>query len=125
MISSSNSSNPDDRASGQLGRPPAKRRVRIDPDRRDLVDHRKLARALLRLAQAEYDLEHASRAGLSAPPAIAQAPVRPHPPDSARTSPVVERPAEPAERTAHGGPSGAREWPLSPSLQDGRRREGP
>ena len=107
MPSSSNSSTPGGRAPGQLGRPPAKRRVRIDPDRRDLVDHRKLARALLRLAQAEYDLQHTARAGFSAPPAATEAPVRPHPPDSAHSSQVVGQPAEPTERTADGGTSGA------------------
>lgn len=36
--------------------PPRKGRgMRIVPDRRDTVDHLKLARALLHLAQAEYD----------------------------------------------------------------------
>jgi hypothetical protein len=107
MSSTARGSASDSPVPGRHGRPPAKRRVRIDPDRRDVVDYRKLARALLRLAQAEYDLENAARLGFSDPPATAEAPVRPDPPDSARFSHLAGQPTESAERTAHGGPKGA------------------
>lgn len=109
MSFTGNSPASDSHVPGRLGRPPVQRRVRIDTDRRDVVDHRKLARALLRLAQAEYDLQHPAGAGFPAPPATTEAPVRPHPPDSAPSSRVAGQPAEPAERTAHSGPGGVPE----------------
>lgn len=41
--------------------------MRIEPDRRETVDHRKLARALLHLAQADYDAKHPESSS-NAPP---------------------------------------------------------
>lgn len=41
--------------------------MRIEPDRRETVDHRKLARALLHLAQADYDSKHPESSS-NAPP---------------------------------------------------------
>ena len=61
------------------GRPQPHRRIRIDPDYRDEIDHRKLARALLRLAQSEYDSQPPGRAKPAAPRASpVEARVRPH-----------------------------------------------
>lgn len=41
--------------SRKRGHPQCDRRIRIIPERLDHIDYRKLARALLRLAQTEYD----------------------------------------------------------------------
>lgn len=51
------------------GRSGASRRIKIVPDRRNTIDARKLARALLHLAQAEYDAKYddASKDGRLAP----------------------------------------------------------
>jgi hypothetical protein len=81
--------------------------VRIDPDRRDVVDHRKLARALLRLAQAEYDVQHDARPGLPPPPrAPVEAPVRPRAPDGAPSDGVAGQAATPAKPAAPGSTGG-------------------
>jgi hypothetical protein len=55
MIANNNDKKSEKRVADKVGRPAARRRVRIEPDQHRVVDHRKLARALLRLAQADYE----------------------------------------------------------------------
>ena len=80
--------------------------MRIDPDRRDVIDHRKLARALLRLAQAEYDVQHDARSGLPPPRTPDEAPVRPRAPDGAPSDGVAGQAATPAKPAAPGSTGG-------------------
>jgi len=96
-----------DHIPGRPGRPPVQRRIRIDAERRDVVDHRKLARALLRLAQAEYDLQQAATTAFPASPGSSEAPVRPHRPDSAHLGREMDQPDEPAQTAADDGSKGA------------------
>lgn len=55
------------------------RHIRIVADRRDPIDHYRLARALLRLAQIEYDREHGADPDDESPPHL--------PPDSPSSGP--------------------------------------
>lgn len=55
---SSTGNTPASDRSSKAGRPPASRRIRVVADPRPDIDPFKLARALLRLAQDEYDIAH-------------------------------------------------------------------
>jgi hypothetical protein len=67
----------------KAGRPRQDRRIRIEPERLDRVDHQRLARALLRLAQGEYDTPRASHAKARLPRSSpSKAPVGGHEPDT-------------------------------------------
>lgn len=60
------------------GRTLTKRLIRIEPDRRHEIDLHYLGRALLRLAQEQYDVERTRRHTVAAAPEEAPAP--PHEP---------------------------------------------